>query len=79
MTSTVCLQVLEPNAPGATAYGKAGFRHAGRMRRAGFWQGMPVDELMMDAVPEEFPGHRWSLARKTDNRTSRRLCRPGAR
>ena len=52
----VWLKVLEPNQTGVTAYEKAGFRPAGRLRRAGFWQGTPVDELLMDAVSEDFPG-----------------------
>ncbi len=52
----VWLKVLEPNRAGVAAYEKAGFRHAGRLRQAGFWQGVPVDELLMDAVPEDFSG-----------------------
>ncbi|WP_116248247.1 GNAT family N-acetyltransferase [Nocardiopsis sp. FIRDI 009] len=52
----VWLKVLEPNAAGVTAYEKAGFKHAGRLRGAGYWLGRPVDELLMDAVPEDFPG-----------------------
>lgn len=53
---TVWLKVLEPNTAGIRAYEKAGFRHAGRLRRAGFWMGHPVDELLMDALPEDLPG-----------------------
>ncbi|WP_285731982.1 GNAT family protein [Nocardiopsis sp. ATB16-24] len=52
---TVWLKVLAPNTAGTRAYEKAGFRHAGRLRRAGFWMGRPVDELLMDALPEDFP------------------------
>ncbi|MDA8371977.1 MAG: GNAT family protein [Nocardiopsaceae bacterium] len=52
----VWLKVLEPNTAGIAAYGRAGFRHAGRLRKAGYWLGKPVDELLMDAVPEDFPG-----------------------
>ncbi|MGW8975107.1 GNAT family N-acetyltransferase [Streptomyces platensis] len=52
----VWLKVLEPNAAGVTTYEKAGFRTAGRLRRSGYWLGKPVDELFMDAVPEDFPG-----------------------
>ncbi|MFI6577593.1 GNAT family N-acetyltransferase [Nocardiopsis sp. NPDC050513] len=52
----VWLKVLEPNTAGVTAYEKAGFKHAGRLRRAGYWLGQPVDELLMDAAPEDFPG-----------------------
>ncbi|MEU1674812.1 GNAT family protein [Streptomyces roseifaciens] len=52
----VWLKVLEPNKAAITAYEKAGFRPAGRMRQAGFWLGRPVDELTMDALSEDFPG-----------------------
>ncbi|MCX5396941.1 GNAT family N-acetyltransferase [Streptomyces sp. NBC_00102] len=52
----VWLKVLEPNEAGRAAYSKAGFRQAGRLRRAGHWMGEVVDELMMDALPEDFPG-----------------------
>lgn len=52
----VWLKALEPNSAGISAYEKAGFRSAGRLRRSGYWLGQPVDELFMDAVPEDFPG-----------------------
>ncbi|WP_301542984.1 GNAT family N-acetyltransferase [Streptomyces mayonensis] len=52
----VWLKVLEPNVAGINAYEKAGFRHAGRLRQAGYWLGEPVDELLMDALPADFPG-----------------------
>ncbi|OLT30823.1 GNAT family N-acetyltransferase [Nocardiopsis sp. CNR-923] len=52
----VWLKVLGPNTAGVTAYEKAGFKHAGRLRQSGYWLGQPVDELLMDAVPEDFPG-----------------------
>ncbi|ANZ17441.1 GNAT family protein [Streptomyces noursei] len=52
----VWLKVLEPNQAGITAYEKAGFRPAGRLRRSGFWLGQRADELIMDALPEDFPG-----------------------
>lgn len=52
----VWLKVLEPNEAGITAYEKAGFRPAGRLRQSGFWLGKPVDELIMDALPEDLPG-----------------------
>ncbi|MEU6486759.1 GNAT family protein [Streptomyces sp. NPDC046887] len=52
----VWLKVLEPNAAGVSAYEKAGFRPSGRLRQSGFWLGKPVDELIMDALAEEFPG-----------------------
>ncbi|AJT67461.3 hypothetical protein T261_5845 [Streptomyces lydicus] len=52
----VWLKVLEPNKAGIAAYEKAGFRQAGRMRQSGYWLGKPVDELIMDALPADFPG-----------------------
>ncbi len=52
----VWLKVLEPNAAGIAAYEKAGFRPSGRLRQSGYWLGEPVDELLMDALPEDFPG-----------------------
>lgn len=50
------LKVLEQNTAGIRAYERAGFRLAGRLRRSGYWLGEPCDELLMDAVPDEFPG-----------------------
>ncbi|GHJ39884.1 GNAT family N-acetyltransferase [Streptomyces sp. TS71-3] len=52
----VWLKVLEPNRAGIVAYEKAGFRQAGRLRKAGYWLGRSVDELLMDALPEDFAG-----------------------
>lgn len=52
----VWLKVLVPNTAGITAYIRAGFRQAGRLRQAGYWLGEDVDELLMDAVREDFPG-----------------------
>ncbi|WP_405741468.1 GNAT family N-acetyltransferase [Streptomyces sp. NBC_01525] len=52
----IWLKALAPNTAGIAAYEKAGFRHAGRMRQSGYWMGKPVDELIMDALPEDFPG-----------------------
>lgn len=52
----VWLKVLEPNTAGIRAYEKAGFHEAGRLRKSGFWLGQPVDELMMDVLPEDFTG-----------------------
>ncbi|MBB5937327.1 GNAT family N-acetyltransferase [Streptomyces zagrosensis] len=49
----VWLKVLEPNAAGITAYEKAGFEPAGRLRQSGYWLGRPCDELLMDALAEE--------------------------
>jgi diamine N-acetyltransferase len=51
----VWLKVLEPNATGVTAYEKAGFKPAGRLRQSGYWHGRPCDELLMDALVEEAP------------------------
>ncbi len=52
----VWLKVLEPNTAAVHAYGKAGFRPAGRLRDAGFWLGTSCAELVMDALPADFPG-----------------------
>lgn len=52
----VWLKVLEPNTAGARAYEKAGFRYAGKLRNAGHWLGRPCAEILMDAVPDDFPG-----------------------
>ncbi|MGW0712338.1 GNAT family N-acetyltransferase [Streptomyces sp. NPDC002643] len=52
----VWLKVLEPNQAGIAAYEKAGFRQSGRLRKSGYWLGQPVDELLMDALPEDFAG-----------------------
>lgn len=50
------LRVLEHNSVGIRAYERAGFRLAGRLRRSGYWLGEPCDELLMDAILDEFPG-----------------------
>ncbi|MER7752681.1 GNAT family protein [Kitasatospora sp. NPDC091335] len=50
----VWLKVLEPNAAGISAYQKAGFQPAGRLRQSGYWLGRPCDELLMDAVADDF-------------------------
>ncbi|MGH3907811.1 MAG: GNAT family N-acetyltransferase [Pseudonocardiaceae bacterium] len=52
----VWLKVLEPNAAAIRAYEQAGFQHAGRLRQAGYWYGQRCDELIMDALPTDFPG-----------------------
>lgn len=52
----VWLKTLAPNAAGLTAYQRAGFRQAGRLRQAGYWFGEVVDEILMDAIREDFPG-----------------------
>ena len=51
----VWLKVLEPNTAGRNAYAKAGFREVGTMRSAGVWKGRRCGEVVMDAVPEDFP------------------------
>lgn len=50
------LAVLAPNKIAIHAYKKAGFRAIGTRRRSGYWLGQPADEVLMDAIPEEFPG-----------------------
>jgi diamine N-acetyltransferase len=52
----VWLKVLEHNTAGIRAYEGAGFKQVGRMRKAGYWLGAECDEIMMDAVSDEFPG-----------------------
>ncbi|MYU14004.1 GNAT family N-acetyltransferase [Streptomyces sp. SID8361] len=52
----VWLKVLEPNRAVVAAYEKAGFRQSGRLRQSGYWLGQPVDEVLMDALPGDFPG-----------------------
>ncbi len=52
----VWLKVLEPNAGAVKAYERAGFRRAGVLRQAGYWLGDVCDELIMDAIPADFPG-----------------------
>ncbi|MFF4602105.1 GNAT family N-acetyltransferase [Streptomyces sp. NPDC001339] len=52
----VWLKVLAPNRAGVAAYQKAGFREVGHLRQSGYWLGEPVDEILMDAIPADFPG-----------------------
>jgi len=52
----VHLTVLAPNTAGIHAYEKAGFRVIGERRQSGCWLGRRVNEILMDAIPEEFPG-----------------------
>lgn len=52
----VWLKVLEPNTAGIRAYQRAGFTAAGRLRAAGYWLGQPCDEILIDALPQDFPG-----------------------
>jgi len=58
ITSLRCihLRVLAPNTPAIRAYEKAGFQVIGTRRGSGYWLGAPTDEVLMDAVPEEFCG-----------------------
>ncbi len=50
----VWLKVLAPHTEAIRTYVKAGFRHVGLMRQAGYWRGKICDELVMDAVATEF-------------------------
>lgn len=52
----VWLKVLQHNIPAIRAYEQAGFKPAGRLRNGGYWLGGVCDELMMDALAEEFIG-----------------------
>lgn len=52
----IWLKVLEPNTAGIRAYAAAGFKPAGRLRKSGYWLGQSCDELIMDALPEDYPG-----------------------
>lgn len=53
---SVWLRVLAANTRAVAVYEQAGFRHAGRLRRAGYWCGAEVDELLMDVVADEHLG-----------------------
>ncbi|MGH3851964.1 MAG: GNAT family N-acetyltransferase [Pseudonocardiaceae bacterium] len=52
----VWLKVLEHNTAGIRAYEEAGFTPVGRLRRSGYWLGAECDEIIMDALRDEFPG-----------------------
>ncbi|MFE9244412.1 GNAT family N-acetyltransferase [Nocardiopsis sp. NPDC006938] len=52
----VHLSVLAPNAAAIRAYERAGFRRIGERRQSGYWLGQRVNEVLMDAVPADFPG-----------------------
>ncbi len=52
----VYLTVLAPNVAGIKAYEKAGFSHSGVRRQSGYWLGESADEVLMDAIPADFPG-----------------------
>ncbi|TRV75608.1 GNAT family N-acetyltransferase [Streptomyces sp. 130] len=52
----VHLKVLEPNIAGIKAYERAGFQQAGRLRESGYWLGQVCDEVLMDALVQDFTG-----------------------
>lgn len=54
--SNVYLTVLAPNVAGTRAYERAGFRKIGDRRQSGYWLGQRCDEVLMDAIPADFPG-----------------------
>lgn len=58
VTNLACvyLTVLAPNTRAISAYEKAGFRKSGERRNSGYWLGQRVNEVLMDAIPEDFPG-----------------------
>jgi len=56
--SAVWLEVLAPHTAAVNAYLKAGFRNAGRLRSAALWQGMRVDKLLLDCVPDDLAEKR---------------------
>lgn len=53
---SIYLSVLAPNAAGIRAYEQAGFKIIGRRRDSGYWLGEVVDNILMDAIPSDFPG-----------------------
>lgn len=63
----VWLKVLAPNTAGIRAYEAAGFKAVGRLRRAGYWLGEECDEVIMDAVSDEFVGPS-AVARSVERR-----------
>ena len=52
----IYLSVLAPNEAGVKAYETAGFRRIGERRQSGSWLGEVVNEVLMDAIPADFPG-----------------------
>ncbi|GAB4083448.1 hypothetical protein GCM10028784_00780 [Myceligenerans cantabricum] len=54
----VHLSVIAQNTGAIRAYEKAGFRIVGTRRRTGSWLGQPADEVIMDAIPEDYTGPR---------------------
>ncbi|MFD7072833.1 GNAT family N-acetyltransferase [Nocardioides sp. NPDC059952] len=55
---SVYLSVIAENTAGVRAYEKAGFKVIGTRRRSAWWLGRPADEILMDAVPEDYAGPR---------------------
>ncbi|WP_150241387.1 GNAT family N-acetyltransferase [Nocardiopsis quinghaiensis] len=51
----VYLTVIEPNAGAIRAYEKAGFKRQGIRRNSNQWLGETVNDVLMDAVPEDVP------------------------
>lgn len=58
VTNLMCvhLAVLSPNTAAIGAYKRAGFKVIGERRSSGYWLGQRVNETLMDALPEDFPG-----------------------
>ncbi len=58
VTNLACvyLTVIEPNSGAIRAYEKAGFKRQGVRRNSNQWLGQTVNEVLMDAIPEEFEG-----------------------
>lgn len=54
--SCVYLSVIEPNTGAIRAYEKAGFKRQGIRRNSNLWLGQRVNEVLMDAIPDEFQG-----------------------
>lgn len=52
----IYLTVMEPNEGAIKAYERAGFKRMGLRRNSNQWLGQTVNEVLMDAIPEEFPG-----------------------
>lgn len=55
---SVYLSVIANNAAAVHVYEKAGFRVIGTRRQSSWWLGQPADEVLMDAIPADFPGPR---------------------
>lgn len=55
---SVYLSVIAQNIAGIRAYEKAGFKIVGTRRQSSWWLGQPADEVIMDAVPADYPGPR---------------------